>query len=65
MTTWDELPHGTPDIRVAFAAELERMGIEPDELPECEQNDQCELDSRCPLISTCRVVVHDNGDYRA
>lgn len=27
MTTWDELPNGTEDIREAFAAELGRMGL--------------------------------------
>lgn len=58
MTTWDELPNGTEDIREAFAAELYRMAAD-----ECPRHPGAPRACRiCEANDRAAARVHDNGD---
>ncbi len=64
MTTWADLPDGVEDIREAFAADLDRMGLTPGE--ECECGADITDRAFAPWPRPLTGDVHDNGaDYRA
>lgn len=65
LFSWDELPHGTEDIHVAFGAELERMGLTADEVDDERERDEAaaaaddaELDD---LYDMCQPIGCDAG----
>ncbi|HEX6748812.1 MAG TPA: hypothetical protein VF092_16055 [Longimicrobium sp.] len=65
LFSWDELPHGTEDIHVAFAAELDRMGLTADEVDDERERDEAAAAEDAELTPEERASVAEAADRNA